>query len=176
MSAFTPHWYQVAAKKATMAALQEHDSTLIHMATGTGKTVLSGMIAEDFVAQDKRLLFLAHREVLVRQAYKTFQAFGLETAIEMGTNDALTYTTTFGPPNVVVGSVQSLQEDRLLRWPPNFFGGVIVDECHHAPTDSYLKTLNHFRPAKRIGVTATPARGDGRNLGTCSRQRRSATG
>ena len=163
---FIPRSYQIAARDATLDALRDNDSTLIHMATGTGKTVTAGLVIQDFVARDKRALFLAHRDVLIRQAYKTFQAFGFETAIEMGSNDALAYVATFGAPDVVVGSVQSLQSDRLLRWAPDFFDLAIIDEAHHALADTYLKTLSHFSSAKRVGITATPSRGDGRNLGS----------
>jgi len=165
MSTITPRWYQQSAKDATLEALKENDSTLIHMATGTGKTITSGLVIGDFVERGQRALFLAHRGFLVKQAYKVFQSFGFETAIEMGRDDALEYTAMFGPPNVVVGSVQSLQADRLLRWAPDFFHVAFVDEAHHALADTYIKTLNHFSCAKRVGITATPSRGDGRNLG-----------
>jgi superfamily II DNA or RNA helicase len=68
---------------------------------------------------------------------------------------------------VVVASVQTLmREKRRERWPRDHFGLVVVDEAHHALADSYLNTLGHFDDhAKVLGVTATPDRGDKKNLG-----------
>ena len=67
---------------------------------------------------------------------------------------------------IAVGSVQSLQrEKRLAQFDPDYFGTIIIDEAHHCITDGYQKILQHFPDAKVLGVTATPDRGDMRNLG-----------
>mgnify|MGYP000161067802 CR=1 FL=1 len=67
---------------------------------------------------------------------------------------------------VVVGSVQTLQRSaRLERFPRDYFGTIIIDEAHHAITDGYRRILDYFESAKVLGVTATPDRGDMRNLG-----------
>lgn len=67
---------------------------------------------------------------------------------------------------VVVGSVQSLQRPaRLEQFPADYFGTIIIDEAHHAITDGYQRVLEHFPEANVLGVTATPDRGDMRNLG-----------
>jgi superfamily II DNA or RNA helicase len=160
--------YQIEGRDATF---REFDagipSTLVVMPTGTGKTVLGGMMIEEAKKRSKRSLFIAHRRTLIKQAVKTFaEGFGFSTYIEMGDHDALEMTALNGTSDVVVGSIQSLQADRLLRWSPNEFGLIIIDEAHHALADSYSKTLNWFRDYWLAGITATPKRGDRRNLGS----------
>ena len=77
--------------------------------------------------------------------------------------DATCLNTWF---RVVVGSVQTLQRTaRLERFPHDYFGTIIIDEAHHAITDGYRRILDYFGSAKVLGVTATPDRGDMRNLG-----------
>ena len=63
-------------------------------------------------------------------------------------------------------SRRSCARQRRNRWPRDHFGLVVVDEAHHTLADSYLNTLRHFHDhAKVLGVTATPDRGDKKNLG-----------
>ena len=142
-------------------------STLIVMPTGTGKTVLAGMCVEKALEVfHKPTLFIAHREILITQAYKTMCYFDLDTAIEMGESSGLEHIAKFGKPQAVVGSVQTLQDNRLMRWERDFFGQIIIDECHRALADSYTKILNWFTDYRLLGITATPKRGDERNLGS----------
>ena len=68
---------------------------------------------------------------------------------------------------VIVGSVQTMmREKRLNGFPENYFQTIIIDEAHHCISDSYQRVLQHFPDAQVLGVTATPDRGDMRNLGT----------
>src|SRR5699024_927827 len=68
---------------------------------------------------------------------------------------------------VTVGSVQTLmREKRLSQFPADYFGSIVVDEAHHCLSDSYQRVLSHFDQAKVLGVTATPDRGDMKNLGS----------
>jgi superfamily II DNA or RNA helicase len=158
--------YQVEARDAVFGDFEAGlDSSLVVMPTGTGKTVLAGMCVEAARSMGRRTLFLAHREILINQAYKTMGYFGLDAAVEMGENNALAHVATFGAPDVVVGSVQTFQADRLMRWPADWWDYIIIDECHRALADSYTKILNWFGGYKLLGITATPKRGDERNLG-----------
>jgi len=93
-------------------------------------------------------------------------AFGFDAAIEMAGQDANKHKSVFGQADVVVGSVQSLQDNRLMRWDPRSFGLIIIDECHRAMTPMYTKMLNWFEGYHLLGITATPRRGDDRNLGS----------
>ena len=108
------------------------------------------------------MLILAHRGELLEQAADKLQrSTGLVSAVEKA--DATCLNTWF---RVVVGSVQTLQRTaRLERFPHDYFGTIIIDEAHHAITDGYRRILDYFGDAKVLGVTATPDRGDMRNLG-----------
>lgn len=159
--------YQVDARDAAFAEFDKGiESTLLVLPTGTGKTVLAGMCVEEQLQRGGKTLFMAHREVLIEQAYKTLSKFGFNTAIEMGVNDARKSAAVLGAHDVVVGSVQSLQGDRLMRWHPESFSQIIVDEAHRSLADQYTKTLNWFQGYNLLGITATPERGDARNLGS----------
>ena len=105
---------------------------------------------------------MAHRgELLDQAADKLKEASGLDSVLEKAESTSL---GSFLP--VTVGSVQSLaQEKRLARFPNNYFQDIIVDEAHHCLSDSYKRVLDHFPNANILGVTATPDRGDMKNLG-----------
>lgn len=157
-----PRGYQIAAHDAVFQDWKEHRSTLLEMATGTGKTVVFSMIAKSLVDQGKRVLVLAHRDELIRQAVNKMRAAtGIECAIEKA--DERGDNSMFP---VVVASVQTLmREKRLNRFHPDEFAAVITDEAHHALAASYGRVFTRFSSAKMLGVTATPDRGDKRNLG-----------
>ena len=129
--------------------------------TGGGKTICFAAIANRFhTKRSERTLVLAHREELINQAVdKIHHATGLLSSIEKGELKA----DRTAP--VVVASIQTLQGKRLESWDANHFGLIVVDEAHHVLAESYLRTLNHFN-ARVLGVTATPDRGDKKNLAT----------
>ena len=139
-----------------------HTRTLLVLPTGTGKTIVFASVAADQVRAGDRVLILAHRGELLEQAADKLQrSTGLVSAVEKA--DATCLNTWF---RVVVGSVQTLQRTaRLERFPRDYFGTIIIDEAHHAITDGYRRILDYFGSAKVLGVTATPDRGDMRNLG-----------
>ena len=139
-----------------------HTRTLLVLPTGTGKTIVFASVAADQVRAGDRVLILAHRGELLEQAADKLQrSTGLVSAVEKA--DATCLNTWF---RVVVGSVQTLQRTaRLERFPHDYFGTIIIDEAHHAITDGYRRILDYFGSAKVLGVTATPDRGDMRNLG-----------
>ena len=153
-------------QEAKTAVLNEWSSgvqkTLLVLPTGTGKTVVFAKIAEECVRHGERVLILAHRGELLSQAADKIQAVsGLKCATEKAEESCLGSWY-----RITVGSVQSLMRDkRLSRFPEDYFDEVIIDEAHHCISDSYQKILNHFRNANVLGVTATPDRGDMKNLG-----------
>ena len=139
-----------------------HTRTLLVLPTGTGKTIVFASVAADQVRAGDRVLILAHRGELLEQAADKLQrSTGLVSAVEKAESTCL--DSWF---RVVVGSVQTLQRTaRLERFPQDYFGTIIIDEAHHAITDGYHRILDYFSGAKVLGVTATPDRGDMRNLG-----------
>lgn len=136
--------------------------TLLVLPTGCGKTIVFAKVTEECVRRSKRVLILAHRgELLEQAADKLYKATGLVSAMEKAENSCL--GTWY---RVVVGSVQTLMRDkRLSNFKSNYFDTIIIDEAHHAVSDSYTKILTHFPDAQVLGVTATPDRGDMKNLG-----------
>ena len=136
--------------------------TLLVLPTGTGKTICFAKVTEDCVRMGDRVLILAHRGELLDQARdKIAKATGLGCSIEKAEESCL--DSFF---RVTVGSVQTLmRQSRLERFKPDYFNTIIIDEAHHALSPSYRNVLDYFDEAKVLGVTATPERGDLKNLG-----------
>lgn len=155
--------YQEEAKNAIFNEWQnDHKKTLLVLPTGCGKTIVFAKVTEDCVRQGKRVLILAHRgELLEQAADKIAKSTGLGCATEKAEETCM--GSWF---RIVVGSVQTMmREKRLKRFDPEFFNTIIIDEAHHCISDSYQKVLQHFPNANVLGVTATPDRGDMKNLG-----------
>ena len=156
--------YQEEARAKVQQEWEEgRKRTLLVLPTGCGKTIVFSKIIEDRVKMGERVLVLAHRSELLEQASdKLMTATGLGTALEKAENTSI--GSWF---RVVVGSVQTMQrEKRLSQFPPNHFDTIVIDEAHHAISDGYQRVLEHFGEANVLGVTATPDRGDMRNLGS----------
>lgn len=149
------------------AVLTEWDEgkqkTLLVLPTGCGKTIVFAKITEECVRRGKRVLILAHRgELLEQAADKLEKSTGLKSALEKAENSCV--GTWY---RVVVGSVQTLtREKRLSQFDTDFFDIIIIDEAHHCISDSYQHILDYFYNANVLGVTATPDRGDMKNLGS----------
>ena len=155
--------YQEAARQAIHTQWNSGvQRTLLVLPTGTGKTIVFAAVVEDAVRAGRRVLILAHRgELLDQAADKIRRSTGLASAVEKAESSCLGSWY-----RVVVGSVQSLQRpQRLEPFPHDYFGTIVIDEAHHAITDGYRRVLDWFPEADVLGVTATPDRGDMRNLG-----------
>lgn len=137
--------YQQALLSDALAAFRAGtQSVLIALGCGGGKTVIAAELAKHFALQGMRVLFLAHRQELVQQAQRTFEADGVPAAY------------------FSCGMVQTVCR-RTGRIPPP--GLIIIDECHHSAAGSYTKVFEAFPQALRAGITATPERLDGKGLG-----------
>lgn len=156
--------YQEEARSAVQAEWEKgRKRTLLVLPTGCGKTIVFSKIIEDRVKKGERVLILAHRSELLDQASdKLLNATGIGTALEKAES------TSIGSwYRVVVGSVQTMQrEKRLSQFPKDHFDTIVIDEAHHAISDGYQRVLEHFDEANVLGVTATPDRGDMKNLGS----------
>lgn len=155
--------YQEEARRAVEREWDEgRAKTLLVLPTGCGKTIVFAMVAKDVVDGGGRVLVLAHRgELLDQAADKIGKATGLGCSVEKAER------TSVGEWfRVTVGSVQTMMRpSRLDRFPRDWFDAIIVDEAHHALSASYQAVLDHFDAADVLGVTATPDRGDRRDLG-----------
>lgn len=155
--------YQEESKEAVLSEWEKGiHKTLLVLPTGCGKTIVFSKIIEDRVRSGERVLVLAHRgELLDQAADKLSTATGLKCATEKAEE------TCIGSwYRVVVGSVQTLmREKRLKKFSSDFFDTIVIDEAHHCISDGYQRVLDYFHNAKVLGVTATPDRGDMKNLG-----------
>lgn len=155
--------YQNEAKNAVFSEWESGNlKTLLVLPTGCGKTIVFAKITEECVRRGDRVLILAHRgELLDQAADKIKKATGLNSAVEKAEQSCIGSWA-----RVVVGSVQTLmREKRLSNFDSDYFDTIIIDEAHHSISDSYQRVLEHFDNAKVLGVTATPDRGDMKNLG-----------
>lgn len=154
-----PRPYQADCLTRTDAAFDQYDRVLDVLPTGAGKTIVFSHIAAQRLEGGEKTLILAHREELIEQAIaKLHAATGIVAEKEKAEHRA-----SLQAP-VVVASIQSMTR-RLANWPKDHFGLVVCDEAHHALSSTWQNVLNHF-DAQVLGVTATPDRGDCRNLGT----------
>ena len=136
--------------------------TLLVLPTGCGKTIVFAEVAKDCVKNGDRVLIMAHRgELLDQAADKIAKSTGLGCATEKASETCI--GSWF---RIVVGSVQTLQRPkRMEQFSPDYFDTIIIDEAHHCLSDGYQRVLKYFNQANVLGVTATPDRGDMRNLG-----------
>ena len=152
----TPNKMQQEALTA-LAKLQQDNKhkALLISATGTGKTYLSAFAVKK--ANPKRLLFLAHREQILKQACKTFAK--IIPDIQYGILSA--NHKDFHKPYLFATINMLNKEENLTQFTPTHFDYIIIDETHRAGANSYLKILNYFQPQFLLGMTATPERTDG---------------
>jgi len=169
MSAFKLRDYQREASDGVLSDFKENSSTLGVLYTGGGKTIIFADVIRRMRPQ--RAMVLAHREELIWQARDKIEATtGLNCEIEMA--DLRANNTLFSNADVVVGTVQTQiagkNGGRKERFDPMDFGLLIIDEAHHATSDSYKQIIEYYRKnpdLKILGVTATPDRTDEEALG-----------
>ena len=158
----TPRPYQHEAVAALLAAAARgvHRPLLV-LPTGTGKTIIFALLVQ---RRGGRALILAHRDELIQQALDKLHL--VDPSLPLGVVQAARDEHT---APIVVASVQTLsRRARLARLVPDF-RTIVIDEAHHAPAPSYRRILTHCRAWQPdgplvVGVTATPARGDGQSL------------
>lgn len=165
---YKPRDYQEAVMSEAMDALQQHESCLIVMATGLGKTICFNELARRWPAELGRVLIVAHREKLIHQAADKLLAHtDVRPGIEMGA--LRDFRNTDWQTKYLVGSVQSLQNTKRLNMLDlSAFGLIIYDEAHHCRAPGYhviTESIRRANPKVRVlGVTATPKRGDDKAL------------
>ena len=133
-------------------------SGLVVLATGLGKTYLSAFDSNR--PEFRRVLFVAHREEILRQAFDSFQRVrrGQRLGFYNGSQKDETASVLFAS----IQTLSSLQH--LERFDTEHFDYIIIDEFHHAAASTYRRLINYFTPRFLLGLTATPDRSDGANL------------
>ncbi|MUT65719.1 DUF3427 domain-containing protein [Paenibacillus sp. NEAU-GSW1] len=160
-----PYDYQkdILEKLEAQRTLYDKTKNLLVAATGVGKTVISAFDYKRFAQNHgrARLLFVAHREEILKQSMDTFR-FILKDLnfgeLHVGSNQAESIEHLFV-------SIQSFNSMRLAeKTTPDFYDYIVVDEFHHAAAPSYQKLLAHYEPKILLGLTATPERMDGKDI------------
>ena len=140
-----------------------HWRNLVVAATGTGKTVMAASDYKAFAEKHDRarLLFVAHREEILRQSLLTFRQvlsnynFGEKW---YGGEEPVSYEHVFASKDTLNNRLDTLQ------LPADYYDYIVIDEVHHVTASSYRKILNYFTPKVLLGLTATPERMDGEDI------------
>lgn len=131
---------------------------LVHAATGVGKTYLAAFDS----AKYERVLFVAHREEILKQAAVSFK--NVRHSDDYGFFDGKQKDTG---KSVIFASVATLGRSEYLTeeyFAPDYFTYLVIDEFHHAVTNQYQRIVNYFKPQFMLGLTATPERMDGKSI------------
>ncbi|WP_425491494.1 DUF3427 domain-containing protein [Kineococcus aurantiacus] len=158
-----PHQQEMLEQLAGERQLHGRHRNLVVAATGTGKTVLAALDYRDLRRQhgrDLRLLFVAHRKELLEQAMRTYR----QVLADGSFGELLVGGLEPREGRHVFASVQSLTPQRIASLPADAFDVVVLDECHHGTAPTYRRVVEHFEPMELLGLTATPERGDGRDV------------
>ena len=162
-----PYSYQqeILDKLEAERTVRGYNRNLVVAATGTGKTVISALDYKRFCKQYPghpcRLLFVAHREEILKQSLYTFRAV-LKDAnfgeLFVGSHKADSIDHLFI-------SIQTFNsQDFTTKTDADFYDYIVVDEFHHAAAPTYQKLLEYYQPKILLGLTATPERMDGKNI------------
>ena len=138
---------------------------LVVAATGTGKTVISAFdykrFCKDHPKSPCRLLFVAHREEILKQSLYTFRG------VLKDANFGEMFVGNYKPESIehLFISIQTFNsQDFTDKTSPDFYDYIIVDEFHHAAAPTYQKLLTYYKPKILLGLTATPERMDGKDI------------
>ena len=131
---------------------------LVQAATGVGKTYLAAFDSKSY----ERVLFVAHREEILKQAAVSFrnvrnsEDYGFFTGEGKSTDKSVIFASV-----ATLGRSEYLSEKYFA---PDYFQYLVIDEFHHAVNEQYQRIVKYFKPQFLLGLTATPERMDGRNI------------
>lgn len=157
-SQIKPYGAQIEALYFLEQARNEVSKGLVVMATGVGKTYLAAFDSKKY----KKILFVAHREEILNQAYQSFAKVMPEKTFGM-----FKASVTEKDTDVIFASVQTLGKHKYLskEWfQPDHFDYIIIDEFHHVAAQSYKAIVEYFKPKFLLGLTATPFRMDNKDI------------
>lgn len=156
---FEPRGAQIEALYSLEKSREEgFDKGLVVAATGIGKTYLAAFDS----AKYNRILFLAHREEIIKQAAQSFKNVRNSDDIGFFYGNQKDIKNSF-----IFALVQTLGKDEYLNeeyFSKDYFDYIIVDEFHHAVSNNYKKIIDYFTPKFLLGLTATPERLDSKDV------------
>lgn len=147
--------YQISGIEAVREQIRSGRKRILLVApTGSGKTCIAADIIRSAVNKAKSVLFIAHRREIIQQTSAKLDDLNIEHGVIMA-----------GVQKSLIAGVQVASIQTLVRrnFPPADL--VIFDECHHVPSQSYQRIIEHYHSSIVLGLTATPCRSDGRGLG-----------
>ena len=156
---FEPRGAQIEALYSLEKSREEgFDKGLVVAATGIGKTYLSAFDS----AKYNKILFVAHREEIIKQAAQSFK--NVRNSDDIGffySNQKDTKNSFIFALVQTLGKEQYLNEEYFSK---DYFDYIIVDEFHHAVSSNYKKIIDYFIPKFLLGLTATPERLDSKDV------------
>ena len=164
MAAFDLRPFQTADVAALRRLMRDWQSVLYQLATGGGKSVVAGFIVQRLRENGFKTLILVHRRELVKQFVETLKACGLDA--DIGVVCPGWVATPWAP--IQIGMVFSWVR-RKPKFSPDM---VVIDEAHHARAETWETVTGWYPKAKKLGLTATPARTDGKGLGKNAKRKK----
>ena len=159
LNGIKPNSMQVQALKNLEETRKQNDRALLISATGTGKTYLSAFDVKQ--ANAKKILFVAHRKVILERAKISYQKILKNKKMEIFDSDF----QINDKDEVVFAMVQTLNKEKNLNiFPKDYFDYIIVDEVHHGGAKTYQSIFEYFKSKFLLGITATPERTDDFNI------------
>ncbi|WOX24152.1 DUF3427 domain-containing protein [Streptomyces solicathayae] len=158
-----PHQRDMLERLEVEREVHDRHHNLLVAATGTGKTVMAALDYKRLrqkYGRDLRLLFVAHRQEILRQSLRTYQ----DVLVDANFGEEFHSGLVPDDWKHVFASVQSLHARALERFTPDHFDVIVIDEFHHGVSPTYRKIIDHFAPRELLGLTATPERMDGRTI------------
>lgn len=152
---------QVAMKRLNSLRQKGEKKALAIAATGTGKTFMSAFDVEQ--VKPRKLLFIVHREEILRSAKETFEKVITDQQLSMGLYTGNVKEST---ADYIFATVQTMSR-YYEQYSPDYFDYIIIDEAHHVGGQTYQKILDYFKPNFLLGMTATPERCDDFNIFDC---------
>ena len=151
-----PNSMQVAFINNLEKIIQKgEDKALLISATGTGKTYASAFAMRDLGF--KRVLFLVHRNQIVKQAKKSFErVFGNTRTMGIVSGESREFDKDY-----IFATIQTMsKEDIYCQYDKSYFDAIVFDEAHHTSASSYKRIMDYFKPKFTLGMTATPDKRD----------------
>lgn len=145
-----------AIENLRMIREQKEKKALVIAATGTGKTYMSAF--DILETKPKKVLFLVHREDILRSAMKAYKNVlgDINTGLFTGTSKEYHQDYIFSTIQTMRSNLELFKKDE--------FDYIVVDEAHHITSPTYKKILDYFTPEFLLGMTATPERSDGEDI------------
>ena len=156
---YEPRGAQIEALCALKETREEGAKrALIQATTGVGKTYLAAFDSKDY----ERVLFVAHKEEILKQAADSF--YNVRNSGDYGFFNGDMKCTD---KSVIFASVATLGKTEYLNetyFSSDYFDYIVIDEFHHVVSEQYRRIVSYFTPKFLLGLTATPERMDGRNI------------